>query len=213
MPAAPTASEYLAGFAEHVVHELRQVLHIKAVANNTDLLGAYAEASIRRIIRSVVHPMHVSRGGILDFPEPDKLMQLDAIVWMPFPAPGIFVVEDFALVPRSSAFGALEVKSSNYSGVDDKLEQFTASAPQLVAQGRQDDDPSMAVVGVVGVIEKPSKRLNDLRDNHKVVAIFEKSGGEVKVCAVDVLRLINVLHRITWRYRTHAAGPPLLLTT
>jgi len=45
------------------------------------------------------------------------------VIWAPFPAPAIFDVEDFGIVPRSSAFGVMEVKKSNYARTDKELEE------------------------------------------------------------------------------------------
>src|ERR1700704_171401 len=95
--------EYLTNVAAQLVHELQPVLQIKEVTSNSELLGMYAEASLRRLVQRVVHPMRVSTGAVLDYPMPDQLRQIDIVIWAPFPAPAVFEVEDFALVPRSSA--------------------------------------------------------------------------------------------------------------
>jgi hypothetical protein len=82
-----TSEEYLAKFVRHLTHELEPMAHVKEVTTNTVLLGHYAEAAMRRLIRRIVHPMHVSTGAIMDYPRPPMLRQLDLIVWAPFPAP------------------------------------------------------------------------------------------------------------------------------
>src|SRR5689334_16582136 len=123
-----TDEEYLRAFAEELVHDLRPTVRVKQLTENPALLGHYAEAAIRRLIRRVVHPMHVSTGAVLDFPLPSVLSQRDVMIWAPFPAPSIFEVEGFALVPRTSVFGLLEIKRSNYSEVDTQLEDFLSSA-------------------------------------------------------------------------------------
>ncbi len=205
-----TVEEYLKGLAEQLVYELQPTVSVKQLTENSELLGDYAEAAIRRLIRRVVHPMHVSTGSVLDYPMPDALPQLDVIIWAPFPAPGIFEVEGFALVPRSSAFGVLEIKRSNYSGVDVALEEFIAKAVSWIAarSGPFRDDPQKAVLGIVGVLEsKPSARLERLIDEKKVVAVFDKTSDKVTVRANDVFTLINVLHYVSWRYRVQASGP------
>src|SRR5208283_2660035 len=104
--------------------ELELILTVKEVTRNRDLLGDYAEAALRRLSRRVVHPLRVSKGAVIDYPMPETLKQIDLIVWAPFPAPSVFEVDDFGLVPRSSAFGAMEIKRSNYSEVDTDLEKF-----------------------------------------------------------------------------------------
>ncbi len=198
--------EYLSGIADQLVHELGPVLKIKGVTSNSDLLGAYTEAAVRRLIGRVVHPMRVSTGAVIDYPMPETLRQIDVVVWAPFPAPGIFEIDEFALVPRSSAFGLLEIKRSNYSKADVKLEDFNDMAHNLAAAPHPDvSDNRHPAMGIVCVMEgKPSKRLQKLLNEDKAVAIFEKAEAnsvEATVRAKDVLRLINFLHYISWRYR------------
>jgi hypothetical protein len=212
-----TVQDYLSGIAQQLVHELGPILNVKEVTSNTELLGAYTEAAVRRLIRRVVHPMRVSTGAVIDYPIPPKLLQLDVIVWAPFPAPGIFEVDDFALVPRGSAFGLVEIKRSNYSGTDTQLEEFDGNAATLAASPHNNvSDNGHPAMGIVCVLEdKPSGRLQKLFDEDKAVAIFERpSPTEAAVRAKDVLRLINFLHYVGWRYRMQAAQPdfPQLVT-
>jgi hypothetical protein len=215
-----TVDEYLAGIAQQLVHELEPILKVKEVTTNSSLLGSYTEAAIRRLSQRVVAPMRVSTGAVIDYPMPEKLRQLDAILWAPFPAPAIFEVSDFALVPRSSAFGLMEVKRSNYSAVDVELEAFTAAAATIAAAPHPavDGDARHPGMGVVCVLDAaPSARLTALLDAAKVVAIFQKpspESSEATVRPADVLRLINFLHFVGWRYRMHANRPeyPQLVT-
>ena len=170
--------------AAQLVHELQPVLQIKQVTANTDLLGTYAEASLRRLVRRVVYPMRVSTGAVLDYPMPDHLRQIDIVLWAPFPAPAVFEVEGFALVPRSSAFGLIEVKRSNYSGVDTVLEKFVSEeAAAIVAEPDEKiGDNCTAGMGVVSILENtPSARLKALLAQEKVVALFNKQGSQVEV--------------------------------
>jgi hypothetical protein len=114
------------------------------------------------------------------------------------------------LVPRSSAFGAAEVKRSNYSGVDAKLEEFLREAPALIAT-LQAREVGPRYIGVIGVIEQtPSERLQKLLDDGSVVALFDKTGPEVVLRAKDVLRFINFLHRVARCYQREVTSGPLL---
>jgi hypothetical protein len=72
--------EYLMNIAAQLVHELQPVLQIKEVTANTDLLGTYAEASLRRLVRRVVYPMRVSTGAVLDYPMLGRLRQIDIVI-------------------------------------------------------------------------------------------------------------------------------------
>jgi hypothetical protein len=195
---------YLGKIAEHLVHELQPVVEIKEFTNNPVLLGHYAEAIVRKLARRVVHPMRVSTGAVLDYPMPEPLRQLDLIIWAPFPAPALFEVEDFALVPRSSAFGAIEIKRSNYSGTDKCLEDFVEAfrqEPLLTDPVPEVDNNRSAFLGVVPVLEKNSSaRLRTLFEDNKAVAIFEQTTEEVNVRKKDVLTLVNFLHYVSKRY-------------
>jgi hypothetical protein len=104
-----SAQEHVDRYAERFADELQPILHLDGITQNTDLLGAYTEAALRNLIRHGFQPLQVCRGGVLDYPQ-KKLAQADIIIWSPHPAPPIFNVEGFGLVPRSSVFGIMEVK-------------------------------------------------------------------------------------------------------
>ncbi len=210
-----TVEEYLSRvIAGPLTHELQLILNMKEVTQNTELLGSYTEALVRRLSRRVVHPLlRVSSGSVIDYPLPDVLPQIDVILWAPYPAPSVYEVDDFGLVPRSSAFGVVEIKRSNYSDVDHKLEKFISDSPDLVYDG-QEVDPLGHAMGIVSVIEEPSSLLKSLIDRGTVVAFFEKSSSGVSVRTDDVLRFINFLHRIKGSYQRSATmGPPIQLKT
>jgi hypothetical protein len=212
-----TVEEYLSSIiAAQLTHELEPILKMKEVTRNTELLGSYTEAVVRRLSSRVVHPwLRVSTGAVIDYPLPEMLRQLDVVLWAPHPAPGIYEVGDFALVPRSSAFGVIEIKRSNYSGVDSKLAAFLQDAPDLVYEGQEVDSLGMAM-GVISVIEgTPSALLKLLLERGIVVAFFERrSSDDAELRAKDVLRFINFLHRVKRSYhRTITMGPPIGLNT
>jgi hypothetical protein len=155
--------------------------------------------------------VRVSTGAVLDYPMPPCLKQLDVVIWAPFPAPAIFEVEDFALVPRSSAFGVIEIKRSNYDKAVSDLQSFL-EAPEtakLVSEPIPGiEEIGSAVLGVIGVLEnKPSAKLQAFFDAKKVIAVFDKSGQQTEVRKQDVLILVNFLQFISWRYRFRAAQP------
>lgn len=205
-------AQYLGAVAEQLVNELRPILAIRGVTENSDLLGKYTEATVRRLVHQIVHPMRVCTGAVLDHPIPVPLRQIDLIIWAPFPAPALFDVEGFGLVPKSSAFGVIEVKRTNYSGVEDALDSFfgDVDAKRIVAEpgGSIADYRASPGIGVVSLLEaKPSSRLQAHINSRRVVAIFERTGRTTKLRARDVLVLVNFLHYVTWRYRVQSSGP------
>lgn len=211
-----TVEEYLSKvIAEPLSHELQLILSLKEVTRNTELLGKHTEALVRNLSRRVVSPLlHVSTGAVIDYPLPDVLRQIDVILWAAHPAPSIYEIGDFGLVPRSSAFGLVEIKRSNYSGVDGELEDFIDAAPDLVYEAQEVDLQGRAM-GVISVLEqKPSARLQSLINKKVVVAFFEKGASDVNVRTDDVLRFINFLHRTKRSYqRTAVMGQAIELKT
>ena len=204
--------EYLDTVAAQLVNELKPILEIKGVTANTELLGKYTEASVRNLVHRIVQPMRISTGAVLDHPVPIPLRQIDIIIWAPFPAPALFDVEGFGLVPKSSAFGVIEVKRSNYSGVEERLESFLADvdARRIVAEpaGPILDRQRSPGIGIICVLEaEASSRLQSLIDADRVVAIFEREGDVTKLRPRDVLVLVNFLHYVTWRYRVQGSQP------
>ena len=194
--------------AAQLSQELEPILNVKEVTRNSVLLGSYAEAALRRLCRRALQPLRVSTGAIIDHPLPDVLRQIDIILWAPFPAPSVFEIEDFGLVPRSSAFGAIEIKRSNYTGVDKELEDFVALGPKLIAES-EDLGNCLRVLGVICVLEEhPSARLEAMLTAGTAIALFDKTSSEVQLRAKDVLRLINFLHYVSRVYHRHATLSP-----
>lgn len=208
-----TVGDHLKFIATQLVNELTPILAIKGLTSNTALLGDYTEAAVTGLVRRVVYPMRVSTGAVVDYPISDPLRQIDLIVWAPFPAPAFFEVENFGLVPKSSAFGVIEIKRSNYSGVDEHLRDFLADADarRIVSDsgGPIADYQRKPGIAVISVLEtKPSNYLQGLFNEQRAVAIFERTDdGGATVRARDVLVLVNHLHFITWRYRVRASAP------
>jgi hypothetical protein len=168
--------QYLGMVATQLVNELTPILEIKGVTANTELLGMYTEAAVKSLVHRIVQPMRLSTGAVLDHPMPASLRQIDLIVWAPFPAPALFDLEGFGLVPKSSAFGVIEIKRSNYSGVDAQLEAFLADVDdrRIVSDpaGPMADFQRSPGLGVVCVLESaPSSKLQGLIDAGRVVAI------------------------------------------
>jgi len=198
--------QYLGTVATQLVNELQPILQIKAVTDNSDLLGKYTEAALRNLVNRIVKPMRISSGAVIDHPIQNPLRQIDIIIWAPFPAPALFDVEGFGLVPKSSAFGVIEVKRSNYNGVEKKIEEFffAVESKKIVSEplAGMDDHGRLPGIVVICVIETgPSAKLKKLVEEKKVVAIFEKVNRTPKVRTKDVLTLVNFLHYVTWRYR------------
>jgi hypothetical protein len=153
--------------------------------------------------------MQVCTGAVIDFPPPPILRQIDLIIWAPFPATAIFDVDGFGLVPKSSAFGVIEVKRSNYKGADKRLDDFLKDVEvrKIVSDPSSpfpDDHNRFPGLGIIPVLEKPlSRAFQKLIESKKAVVIFDTTGERPIVRHKDVIVLVNFLQFITWRYRVH----------
>jgi hypothetical protein len=124
--------------ADELVRELTPTATIKKFVDNSDVIGAFAEASVRRFVEKMVAPARVSTRAVISetlCDTPDKVPQIDTIIWIPMPLPAIFEVGDFGLVPSMSVLGVIEIKRSSYSSVGAKIKavtdwekEFTATA-------------------------------------------------------------------------------------
>ena len=82
---------------------------------NTAITGAYAEAYVRSMIKSVLgHRFRISTGAVTRSQDKTRglasVPQCDVIVWDPSELPAIFESGEFALVPLVSVRAIIEVK-------------------------------------------------------------------------------------------------------
>jgi len=124
-PGAPAeAAEFLRMLATEFAHEIGQCDRLKAWTDNPALIGAHAEAVVRMFIARTVAPLRCLSGSIVweERCKPDhEWPELDVMLAWTGPAPTLFEVGGFGLVPRDSCVGVLEVKRSTYSGSAEKV--------------------------------------------------------------------------------------------
>lgn len=208
-----TGKEFLEQLAKQLASELSQNPAIKTFVSNPDVIGAYAEASVRQFVSHIVSPLRVSTGAVIDeklCSEPDKVPQLDTIIWSPSPAPAIFRVGEFGLVPRSSCFGIMEIKRSAYSCVAEKLIKLLDRETDLVAPickkkvqahylsgGAAKNDFFMhPAIGVICLKTKDQSTSNldrFIADGRAVVLLEQQDDGSYTPNAKDIHRLVNFL--------------------
>jgi hypothetical protein len=206
-----TGQKFLHLLAEQFVSELRPNESIRNFTTNSDVIGAYAEASLRQFITRVVSPLRVCMGAVVSeqlCSEPHKVPQIDAIVWSPSPAPAIFNVGDFGLVPRSSCFGIMEIKRSAYSGVgtkmaeslkEDRVYNLVADVAKNITVRQEGNEKAyFSIYPGIGVIcvkedNKSDSALDDLIQKGLVVILFDGTTGQLKPNTEAVHRLINFL--------------------
>ena len=195
--------EYLLTLAGQLAHDLTANGAIKRFTTNPELIGAYAEATVRQLVARIVSPLRVSRGTIVyEGNCPKDLSQLDTIVWSPCPVPAIFEAGDFAFVPRGSAMAFLEIKRSNYSGVGASLCEVLSKEEELIVPRlsirRNGADPVHlpATLGVVCLREKPRSdpKLDKLVEQRRAVVLLEQDAdGTITTNASGMYTLLNFL--------------------
>jgi hypothetical protein len=208
------AAKFLDLVATPLVEEFRAIEAIKKFTTNTDVIGAHAEATVRRLVARVVHPLRVCTGAVISeelCSNPKKVPQIDTIIWQPSPAPALFEVGDFGLVPRGSAMAIMEIKRSAYKDVGAKLKERLRE--DLVGKLVADDPPGWAgtnepvlypdypAMGVVCLRETSSRdsNLDELIEKGHSVVLLEIRNDSVTPNTEAVYRLINFLIRARQR--------------
>ena len=209
------APKFLRLVATPLVEELRAIEGMKEFTTNSAVIGAHAEAAVRRLVARVVHPLRVSSGAVISealCSEPRAVPQLDTIIWQPSPAPALFEVRDFGLIPRGSAMAVMEIKRSAYKNVGAKLRTRLEDA--LVRKLVADDPPGWPgtnqpllypdypAMGVV-CLRETSKKDADLdalvAKGHAVVLLGKNRNDDITPNPEAVLRLVNFLIRARQR--------------
>ena len=188
--------------ASQLAHELTAHGALRSfVGRNYNLIGAYAEASVRQFIKRVVAPLHISTGTILYESNCGQCPpQLDVIVWSPIVAPAIFESGEFAIVPRGNAHAFLEIKSSNYDcALGGEIERVLSYQSELIV-------PSLGAafdmaLGVVCVRSTSVKdpTLDTLVAAKRAVVLMDDDGGRFTPRPRDVWQLIAFLLNVRKR--------------
>lgn len=215
-----TGEEFLRALADQLTNELRPSESIHRFTTNPDVFGAYAEASLRSFVLKVVFPLRVCTGAVVSeqlCSEPDKVPQIDTIIWSPSPAPAVYTAGDFGLVPRGSVFGIMEIKRSAYAGVGSNLaerldDNRVFSLVSDIGRGQHEaqllsDDrnvyPLFPALGVV-VLRRPKQydtELDRLCSTGRAVVLFEYRDQELVPNPTAIYRLVNFLAMTRQRAR------------
>ncbi len=207
-----TGHQFLEKLAEQLASELTANNSIRDFTRNPELIGAYAEATVRRLITRIVSPLRVSRGSIVyEGICPDSVPEIDAIIWTPCPMPAVFEIDDFGLIPRMSAFAFLEIKRSNYPRVGEKIKSVLEREDELVPldQGESilygtgvQTPMKHRSLGVVCLREHhgSDKSLNLLVAAERAVVLLEQDRrGGLKANPKAMFNLVNFLMQVRYR--------------
>jgi hypothetical protein len=203
-----TTREFLEALAPHLLGELRPPVELSRFTRNPAVVGAYVESAVRDLIVRFVAPLRVCTGAVIDQsnkPFDPRLPQVDTIVWAPSPVPAVFAAGEFAMVPLSSSFGVLEVKSSAYDIA--KLDKRLAPGllRRLVAARLQGEPKPVLGMGVVCVrlANQSARKLARMRNAGSVVVLFDQVGNRYVPRVKDIYRLVNFLAAVRLRARFH----------
>ncbi len=206
------AREWVRLICEELVNPVLSVERFKLMCDQHDLKGMQAEATVRNLVERFVVPLRVSHGTILheDNAAGNKAPELDLIIWQPSPLPPMFEVGSFAIVPRGSAVGMMEIKRSNYNGeVGSKIKEKLDLADSLVWNYdgllKQMLELNQRALGVVCLRDTTIKDeiLDRLVAEGAAVVLLEAAGTGSKLTArtADVLKFANYLLGIRQRAR------------
>jgi len=199
--------DYFNSLTSQLAHRLLPTGKLKEfTGQNSVLIGGHAEAVIREYIANTIFPIRLSTGAVI-FPgkaREETSTQIDAICWSPNPFPAVFEAENFALVPRMSSLGILEIKSSTYSGVGKDIKKVLDMEIELTAG--PSDPVRRKRCAAMGVIVRQSKKISDstltklISEGRAVVLIEERDGIEI-INTKAVCKLVNFLSGIRWRWQ------------
>ena len=206
---ARSSLEFLIALAPNILPELQPPDDLAVFMRNPAIIGAYVESAVRQLIIRYVDPLRVSTGTVIDEANPvgdPKRPQVDTIIWMPSPVPGIFEVGEFAVVPRGSAVAILEVKSSAYKlkALDERLDaDFVRGLTADTLSGEKANFvPGLGVISICRAGQSV-KRVLSMANADRVVVLFEQVGDRYKPRPRDIFRLVNFLADVRFRARIH----------
>ena len=205
---------FLDELAPQILAELKPPTNLKKFTRNSAIVGDYVEAGVRRLVRRYLVPIRVSKGAVIDQgqePGSKTIPQLDTVAWIPGPVSAVFEIDDFAIVPRSSCLGILEIKSSAYPHAVTSLEERTDPTFAGPLTASIDDTGgyegnlngyvgsggcfAMGVVSILLKNQAGNPNILKLREDGRIVVLFEE--GEEEDTFVphnqDIYRLIHFL--------------------
>jgi N-glycosidase YbiA len=205
---------YLRNVVEQFASMIAPNAAIKKLANNTAVIGAYAEATVRKFVATTLSPLRVSSGAVVSptlSTNPKKIPQIDTIVWQPLPLPAVFEAGDFALVDVNSCLGILEIKRSNYNAnIGKNIAKVLNRVEELTRHiGSDPGFDERRGIGIVCLREHDikDKALDRLIADGKAVVLVEIDDTEEELYVPNMdgfLRLIGFLASL--RIRAAVAG-------
>lgn len=179
--------EYFKRLSAQFVKEISTPYEFNEFVRNSDLMGKYIESAVRVFIRKIIYCGKISTGGVISPESPIAKNQFDVIIWKPNPYPAIFEFENFAIVPKRSVFGLIEIKSRNYSGAIKKIKENVDKYSAFTTEGLTNKKG----IGIVCLYKGKPKPTDDF-----FILFLEKSDGSIKHNSKGIISFIQYLMRI-----------------
>lgn len=150
------AQAFWKSYAEAFAHPLKSGGLLNKFTTNSNVTGAYAEAWVRFMVKSMIPPQfRISTGTVIRSMDQKRglqsIPQCDIIIWEPSELPALFEQGDFALVPFHSARAIIEVKRTKRS-IPDFKKQLEKQQKLLLHEYRSN---------ILGVVINHQKSLFD----------------------------------------------------
>lgn len=181
--------EYFKRLSAQFIKEISPPTEFGKFVKNSDLMGKYIESAVRVFIRKIIYCGKISTGGVISPEFSIARNQFDVIIWKPNPYPAIFEFENFAIVPRRSVFGLIEIKSSNYSGAENKIKENIAKYSDFTTEGLTNKKG----IGII-CLYKGKEKVND----DFFILFSEKDDGTIKPNSIGIISFIQYLMRIQY---------------
>jgi hypothetical protein len=187
--------DYFNALAEQLVGSVAASEQISRFTSNRDVVGAFAESLICQFVARIVHPLRISSGTVISphaFKERDTTPQLDLIVWDPNPIPPIIAEDRFALVPRNSVLGIIEVKKTDYDEGLADIDTKVASIGKCFPDGA----PHLFLGVICAVLRHDpmgANKLTELVKKKQTIYLIDYRGDAPRANPEGVYRLVNFL--------------------
>jgi len=200
--------DYFDAYGEELARQFTPTATIKRFADNSAVIGAFAEAIVMKFVRNYLAPIHVSTGTVISpeiFKRPGEVPQIDSMLWSPCPLPAIFEADGFALVPQMSCLGILEIKRSAYTDAAKKINNVLIQAEKLVRplDSSEPEYPGYkSAIGVVCLLENDQdKYLNKMIEAQSVVVLSRRVKDQIEPMSEGIHVLMHYLGGIRARYQ------------
>lgn len=191
--------EYFERLSAQFVKEISTPNEFKKFVKNSDLIGKYIESAVRLFIKKIISNGKVSTGGVISHEKPIAENQIDVIIWKPNPFPALFDSENFAIVPRNSVFGIIEIKSSNYSGVKDKVEKFCKDKKFKSLVKKNNQNNVNRLFSIICLYDNAKNDgIKELIDNEECIVLFNLINNEAVPNTNGIIKLIKFLIYINY---------------